>query len=168
MIFQELLKLCPKIKCIKINLFKKYNNIHIIFENKYEYNNFCELLYQPENNLVEDINFIKEDFTNSIIWRIGNNINNINDIITNLPEKTNELYIGCDKSKKDYNLNLSNLPMNLKILTIDGFTSELNLSNLPNNLEELDLSQTYKYQNIDNLPNNIKLLILPKNIVKQN
>ena len=29
--------------------------------------------------------------------------------------------------------------MNLKILTIDGFTSELNLSNLPNNLEELDI-----------------------------
>lgn len=166
-IWDELVKSEYQLKLIEIIIETKLLEIHIIFDNYCDLNNFTNDIF---NKYFHSMNNI--EISNNSLW-INFNHTTIHTFETlNYPSNVNmiKILVNNETSKliksSFYKIKLFNLPTNLtqlKILSLYPF----DLSNLPTTLILLDIEETECKFNLDYLPDSIQILYLPNIITSK-
>lgn len=166
-IWDELVKSEYQLKLIEIIIETKLLEIHIIFDNYCDLNNFTNDIF---NKYFHSMNNI--EISNNSLWINFNHITIHTFETLNYPSNVNmiKILVNNETSKliksSFYKIKLFNLPTNLtqlKILSLYPF----DLSNLPTTLILLDIEETECKFNLDYLPDSIQILYLPNIITSK-
>lgn len=167
-IWDELVKSEYQLKLIEIIIEAKLLEIHIIFDNYCDLNNFTNDIF---NKYFHSMNNI--EISNNSLW-ISFNHTTIDTFETlNYPSNVNMIKIMVKNEIQNlikspfYQTKLFNLPENLtqlKIISLYPF----DLSNLPTQIILLDIQETECKFNLDYLPDSIQILCLPNIITSKN
>lgn len=166
-IWDELVKSEYQLKLIEIIIEAKLVEIHIIFDNYCDLNNFTNDIF---NKYFHSMNNI--EISNNSLW-----INLFHTTIDtfetlNYPSNVNMIKIMVKNEIQNlikspfYQTKLFNLPENLtqlKIISLYPF----DLSNLPTQIILLDIEETECKFNLDYLPDSIQILYLPNIITSK-
>ena len=166
-IWDELVKSEYQLKLIEITIEAKLLEIHIIFDNYCDLNNFTNDIfnkyYHSMNNIEIPNNSLWINLFHTTIYTFEtlnypSNVNMIKILVNNEISKLIKSLF--------YQIKLFNLPANLKQLKILS-SYPFNLTNLPTQLILLDIQEIECKFNLDYLPDSIQILSLPNIITSK-